>query len=94
MERLFDPIFFTKFTGRGMGLPVVLGIVRAHDGVLTVASEPGRGSVFRVLFPVSADVVPRTAIGLDIVEAQRNARMLTDAMIITLRILHYAAFVA
>jgi signal transduction histidine kinase len=37
-----------------MGLAVVLGIVRAHDGVITVESKPGQGSVFRVFLPVSA----------------------------------------
>jgi signal transduction histidine kinase/ActR/RegA family two-component response regulator len=58
-ERLFDPFFSTKFTGRGLGLPVVLGIARSHGGVVTVESEPGRGSVFRVFFPVSAEALPR-----------------------------------
>ena len=59
IEKLFDPFFSSKFTGRGLGLAVVLGIVRAHGGVVTVESEPGRGSVFRVFFPVSAEEVPR-----------------------------------
>lgn len=52
MEKLFDPFFSRKFTGRGMGLPVVLGVVRALSGVVTVQSEPGRGSAFRVFFPI------------------------------------------
>ncbi len=59
IEKIFDPFFSTKFTGRGLGLPVVLGIVRAHHGVVTVESEPDRGSIFRVFFPVSAEEVPR-----------------------------------
>jgi nitrogen-specific signal transduction histidine kinase/CheY-like chemotaxis protein len=59
VEKLFDPFFSSKFTGRGLGLPVVLGIVRAHGGAVTVESEPGRGSVFRVFFPVSAEEVSR-----------------------------------
>ena len=59
IERSFDPFFTTKFIGRGLGLPVVLGLVRAHDGVVTVASTPGRGSVFRVFFPASVEALPR-----------------------------------
>ncbi len=50
-ERLFDPFFSTKFTGRGMGLPVVLGIVRAHGGVITVTSRLGVGTTIRVYLP-------------------------------------------
>jgi PAS domain S-box-containing protein len=51
IEKLFDPFFSSKFTGRGMGLAVVLGIVRAHQGAITVESQLGQGSVFRLFFP-------------------------------------------
>ncbi len=59
MDKLFDPFYSTKFTGRGLGLSVVLGIVKTHAAVITVENGIGCGSVFKVFFPLSAQMAPR-----------------------------------
>ena len=55
--KIFDPFYTTKFTGRGMGLPVTMGILKSHSGCITVDSAPETGTVIRVYLPVSTEKI-------------------------------------
>ena len=52
-KRIFEPFFTTKFTGRGLGMSAVLGIIKSHEGSLQLSSTPGVGTTFTIYFPSS-----------------------------------------
>jgi PAS domain S-box-containing protein len=77
-ERIFDPYFTTKFTGSGLGLAAVRGIVQGHEGGLRITSEPGSGSSFKVLFPATGGQVKQAAAAPTATPPPRLAVLLAD----------------
>ena len=56
LAKIFEPFYTTKFIGRGLGLSAVLGIVGGHHGMVKIYSEKGKGTTFKVLFPLFEDM--------------------------------------
>ncbi len=60
--RIFDPFYSTKSIGRGLGLSVLLGVVRSHGGAVRIESELGAGSTFEVLFPLDTTLTASASV--------------------------------
>jgi len=92
-KKIFDPFFTTKFTGRGLGMSAVLGIVNGHKGILNLHSERDVGTTFKIAFPVSSisnaitlepkDIkVPKHCSGMILViDDEESIRMLTSILL-------------
>ena len=81
-ERIFEPFYTTKFTGRGLGLSAVQGIVRSHKGALMVESEPGQGTSFTLMLPAlpaeAGARLPKTAEETDDWQGQGTVLLVDD----------------
>jgi len=75
-KKVFDPFFSTKFTGRGLGMSAVLGIVQGHHGAIKVYSEPGQGTNFKILLPASQAVADKQAENKAVGEWRGNGTVL------------------
>ncbi|MEN9401915.1 MAG: hypothetical protein RL091_618, partial [Verrucomicrobiota bacterium] len=80
LARIFEPFFTTKFSGRGLGLAAVLGIVQRHQGAVFIESAPGQGTVFRLFFPAVSGTAANTALPFPV--SPQNAPLQATILIV------------
>jgi CheY-like chemotaxis protein len=78
-SRVFEPFFSTKFTGRGLGMAAVLGIVRGHKGVIRIASDVGKGTSVTVLLPAAG---PEVSLSVDLTPTGPVVRLANAAVLV------------
>lgn len=78
LSKLFEPFFTTKFTGRGLGMAAVLGIIRGHKGAVRIDTHVGKGTRFRLYFPASdgRNTIPVTGGETDAVSHRNGGTVL------------------
>jgi PAS domain S-box-containing protein len=78
LNRIFDPFYTTKGTGRGLGLAAVLGIVRGHNGSLRVESQPGKGTLFQFLLPCDESELSKEDSAVTVPQSRRDTVLIVD----------------
>ena len=81
-KRLFEPFFTTKVKGRGLGMSAVLGIMRSHGGAIFLDSVKGKGSSFKMLFPISGKAIGESAENPACSNSSQNATIETHGCIL------------
>jgi PAS domain S-box-containing protein len=69
-KRIFEPFYTTKFTGRGLGMSAILGIIKSHDGALQLVSNPGIGTTFKIFLPLASEMEPAAMMSTSLVAAE------------------------
>ena len=87
VSRIFEPYYTTKFDGRGLGLAVVYGVVRNHNGSIDVESAVGKGTTFRLYFPSAETLAPAAPMpSVHIPRAETATILLIDDDVMVLQV--------